>query len=54
MRLESLDSSGLAISLGPDARAASTNSRLVRDLEPGMLTVAEMGEDATGAAHDRE
>jgi hypothetical protein len=54
MRLESLDSRGFRIILGPEARAESTNSRLVRDLEPGMLTVADIGEFASGAAHGRE
>ena len=54
IRLESLDTSGFKSSLGPVARAESTSSRLVRDFEPGILTLADMGEFASGAAHGRE
>jgi hypothetical protein len=54
IKLESLDSSGFKSSLGPIARAESTSSRLVRDFEPGMLTLADMVEFASGAAHGRE
>jgi hypothetical protein len=54
IKLESLDSRGFRISLGPEARAERTNSRLVRDLEPGMLTLAEITDFAKGAAHARE
>jgi hypothetical protein len=51
IKLESLDSRGFRISLGPEARAERTSSRLVRDLEPGMLTFAEIADFAKGAAH---
>jgi hypothetical protein len=54
IKLESLDSRGFRISLGPEARAERTNSRLVRDLEPGMLSFAEIADFANGAAHGRE
>jgi hypothetical protein len=54
IRLESLDAKGFKISLGPEARAESTSSRLVRDLEPGILTWAEIADFAIGAAHARE
>jgi hypothetical protein len=52
--LESLESKGFRISLGPEAKAERTNSRLVRDLEPGMLIWAEIADFANGAAHRRE
>jgi hypothetical protein len=54
IRLESLDSSGFKSSLGLEATAERTSSRLVRDFEPGMLILADMGEFASGAAHARE
>jgi hypothetical protein len=54
IRLESLDSSGFKSSLGLEASAERTSSRLVRDFEPGMLILADMGEVASGAAHGRE
>jgi hypothetical protein len=54
IKLESLDSRGFTSSLGAAAKADRTNSRLVRDFEPGMLTVADIGEFASGAAHGRE
>ena len=54
IKLESLESRGFTISLGPEAKAESTSSRLVRDLEPGILTWAEIADFAIGAAHARE
>ena len=54
IKLESRESRGFTSSLGPEASAESTNSRLVRDFEPGMRTAADMGEFASGAAHARE
>ena len=54
IKLESRDSRGFRISLGPEARADRTSSRLVRDLDPGILSFAEMADLANGAAHARE
>jgi hypothetical protein len=61
--VEPIDSSAASISLlsreisapansvGSSAIAASTNSRLVSDFEPGSATVASIGRAETGAGH---
>ncbi|GGD33870.1 hypothetical protein GCM10010915_12800 [Microbacterium faecale] len=36
---------------GPSAIAASTSSRLVSDLDPGTVTLASSGFEATGASN---
>ena len=47
----SRDQSGACNVDGPSASAASTSSRFVRDLEPGIATTDSMGPVATGARH---
>ena len=49
IRFESLESSGSRSSLLCAARAESTNSRFVRDFDPGRLIVEDIGEVALGA-----
>ena len=50
MRAESSECSGACSTPGPSARAARTSSRLVRDFDPGTVTVASTAVSATGAA----
>src|SRR6476620_2269385 len=46
---ESRECNGARNREGPSARAARTRYRLVRDLEPGTVTVASTGRSAKGA-----